>query len=138
MPSSTALFLCLINTCLLASLPSVEDGTVFYNFEVSYITASPLAVPQHVIAINKLFPGPTINTTTNNYVQWRSSWQDGVLGTNCPTPPKWNWTYQFQFSLILEVSIKFKFDSITGITLSVPYQLSFIFLPFLDRLDQRK
>ncbi|PPR89303.1 hypothetical protein GOBAR_AA31374 [Gossypium barbadense] len=28
--------------------------------------------------------------------QRRSSWQDGVLGTNCPIPPKWNWTYQFQ------------------------------------------
>lgn len=26
----------------------------------------------------------------------RASWQDGVLGTNCPIPPKWNWTYQFQ------------------------------------------
>lgn len=26
----------------------------------------------------------------------RSAWQDGVLGTNCPIPPKWNWTYQFQ------------------------------------------
>lgn len=26
----------------------------------------------------------------------RNSWQDGVLGTNCPIPPKWNWTYQFQ------------------------------------------
>lgn len=28
--------------------------------------------------------------------QRRSSWQDGVLGTNCPIPPKWNWTYEFQ------------------------------------------
>ncbi|KAJ6426859.1 hypothetical protein OIU84_022447 [Salix udensis] len=28
--------------------------------------------------------------------QRRSSWQDGVPGTNCPIPPKWNWTYQFQ------------------------------------------
>jgi hypothetical protein len=28
--------------------------------------------------------------------QRRSSWQDGVLGTNCPIPSKWNWTYQFQ------------------------------------------
>ena len=28
--------------------------------------------------------------------QRKSSWQDGVLGTNCPIPPKWNWTYQFQ------------------------------------------
>lgn len=26
----------------------------------------------------------------------RNSWQDGVLGTNCPIPPNWNWTYQFQ------------------------------------------
>lgn len=26
----------------------------------------------------------------------RSSWQDGVLGTNCPIPPNWNWTYRFQ------------------------------------------
>ncbi|KAI5677927.1 hypothetical protein M9H77_08877 [Catharanthus roseus] len=24
------------------------------------------------------------------------SWQDGLLGTNCPIPSKWNWTYQFQ------------------------------------------
>lgn len=28
--------------------------------------------------------------------QRRTHWQDGVLGTNCPIPPKWNWTYQFQ------------------------------------------
>lgn len=26
----------------------------------------------------------------------RSSWQDGVLGTNCPIPSNWNWTYRFQ------------------------------------------
>lgn len=26
----------------------------------------------------------------------RNSWQDGVLGTNCPIPSKWNWTYTFQ------------------------------------------
>ncbi|KAG6716690.1 hypothetical protein I3842_04G060900 [Carya illinoinensis] len=26
----------------------------------------------------------------------RNSWQDGVLGTNCPIHPKKNWTYQFQ------------------------------------------
>lgn len=28
--------------------------------------------------------------------QRRTSWQDGVLGTNCPIPPKSNWTYKFQ------------------------------------------
>ncbi|KAF1891841.1 hypothetical protein Lal_00031651 [Lupinus albus] len=26
----------------------------------------------------------------------RNAWEDGVLGTNCPIPPKWNWTYEFQ------------------------------------------
>jgi hypothetical protein len=26
----------------------------------------------------------------------RNSWQDGVLGTNCPIPPNWDWTYSFQ------------------------------------------
>ena len=26
----------------------------------------------------------------------RNSWQDGVLGTNCPIPPQWNFTYSFQ------------------------------------------
>ncbi|KAI4315289.1 hypothetical protein L6164_028115 [Bauhinia variegata] len=111
-----ALFLCLINIFLLVSLGSAEDPFVYYNFEVTYITASPLGVPQQVIAINDKFPGPTINATTNNNVvvnvrnkldenllmhwsgiqQRRSSWQDGLLGTNCPIPPKWNWTYQFQ------------------------------------------
>ncbi|KAF7836361.1 Monocopper oxidase-like protein SKS1 [Senna tora] len=69
-----------------------------------------------VIAVNDQFPGPLLNVTTNNNVvinvrndldeelliTWsgvqmrRNAWQDGVLGTNCPIPPKWNWTYQFQ------------------------------------------
>ncbi|XP_027335469.1 monocopper oxidase-like protein SKU5 [Abrus precatorius] len=116
MVSSRALFFFLINISLLLTFSSADDPFVFYNFEVSYITASPLGVPQQVIAINNKFPGPTINVTTNNNVvvnvrnkldesllihwsgiqQRRSSWQDGVLGTNCPIPPKWNWTYQFQ------------------------------------------
>ncbi|KAI9111069.1 hypothetical protein K1719_017944 [Acacia pycnantha] len=116
MAFSTTLLLRLICICFLLSSSSALDATVSYNFVVSYITASPLAVPQQVIAINDKFPGPTINVTTNNNVvvnvrnkldenllihwsgiqQRRSSWQDGVLGTNCPIPPKWNWTYQFQ------------------------------------------
>ncbi|CAG7881636.1 unnamed protein product, partial [Brassica rapa] len=69
-----------------------------------------------VIAINGKFPGPTINVTTNENLvvnvrnkldeglllhwsgiqQRRVSWQDGLAGTNCPIPPKWNWTYEFQ------------------------------------------
>ncbi|XP_051115340.1 monocopper oxidase-like protein SKU5 [Andrographis paniculata] len=102
--------------CLLMGFSIADDPTVSFDFVVSYITASPLGVPQQVIAVNGKFPGPTINVTTNNHVivnvrnkldegflihwagiqQRRSSWQDGVLGTNCPIPPKWNWTYQFQ------------------------------------------
>ncbi|KAJ9697512.1 hypothetical protein PVL29_009366 [Vitis rotundifolia] len=32
-----------------------------------------------------------------NGIQHRkNSWQDGVLGTNCPIPAGWNWTYDFQ------------------------------------------
>ncbi|KAL8216734.1 hypothetical protein R6Q57_023571 [Mikania cordata] len=117
--SCTSSFLyCLLFICisLFVSFTFAEDPTVSYKFELTYITASPLGVPQQVIAINGKFPGPTINSTTNNNVvvnvrnkldedvlitwagiqQKRSSWQDGVLGTNCPIPPKWNWTYNFQ------------------------------------------
>ncbi|XP_061348211.1 monocopper oxidase-like protein SKU5 [Gastrolobium bilobum] len=116
MASSRALFLFFVNISLFLTFSSAADPFVPYDFEVSYITASPLGVPQQVIAINDKFPGPTINVTTNNNVvvnvrnkldesllihwsgiqQRRSSWQDGVLGTNCPIPSKWNWTYQFQ------------------------------------------
>ncbi|KAL5551112.1 hypothetical protein UlMin_001288 [Ulmus minor] len=112
--SFLALFV--IHISILVSFCSAGDPFVFYNFELSYITASPLGVPQQVIAINGKFPGPNINVTTNNNVvinvrnkldegllmtwagiqQRRSSWQDGVLGTNCPIPAKWNWTYNFQ------------------------------------------
>lgn len=116
MASSGFLGLSLIHIALLLSFCFAEDPFVHFDFEVSYITASPLGVPQQVIAINGKFPGPVVNATTNNNVvvnvrnkldenllitwsgiqQRRSSWQDGVLGTNCPIPPKWNWTYQFQ------------------------------------------
>ncbi|EPS61896.1 hypothetical protein M569_12896, partial [Genlisea aurea] len=93
-----------------------DDPFASFDMEVSYVTASPLGVPQQVIAVNGKFPGPVINVTTNYNVvvnmknklnenllmTWpgiqmrRSSWQDGLLGTNCPIQPKWNWTYQFQ------------------------------------------
>ncbi|KAI3822283.1 hypothetical protein L1987_09872 [Smallanthus sonchifolius] len=119
MASSSSSFLhCLLFICisLFVNFTFAEDPTVSYKFELTYITASPLGVPQQVIAINGKFPGPTLNSTTNNNVvvnvrnkldedvlitwagiqQKRSSWQDGVLGTNCPIPPKWNWTYNFQ------------------------------------------
>ncbi|KAF5731074.1 putative multicopper oxidase [Tripterygium wilfordii] len=106
----------LIYIVLFSSLCFAADPTVSYDFKVSYTTASPLGVPQQVIAVNGQFPGPLINATTNNHVivsvqneldenlliTWsgiqmrRNSWQDGVLGTNCPIPQGWNFTYQFQ------------------------------------------
>ncbi|XP_054821742.1 monocopper oxidase-like protein SKU5 [Prosopis cineraria] len=76
----------------------------------------PVSADQPVITINGMFPGPLINATTNdiihlnvfndldepllftwNGIQQRlNSWQDGVLGTNCPIQPGTNWTYAFQ------------------------------------------
>lgn len=116
MAYSSFLALSFIYIFLFLGFSSAEDPLVNFNFVVSYITASPLGVPQQVIAVNGNFPGPTINVTTNDNVivnvrnkldeelllhwsgifQRRSSWEDGVLGTNCPIPPKWNWTYRFQ------------------------------------------
>lgn len=32
----------------------------------------------------------------NGIKQRKNSWQDGVLGTNCPIPPNSNYTYAFQ------------------------------------------
>ncbi|CAN1842749.1 Monocopper oxidase-like protein SKS1 [Linum perenne] len=92
------------------------DPTVSYEFKLSYINASPLGVPQQVIAVNGQFPGPILNATTNYNVivnvfnnldeglliTWpgiqmrRDSWEDGVRGTNCPIQPKKNFTYTFQ------------------------------------------
>ncbi|XP_021690259.2 monocopper oxidase-like protein SKU5 [Hevea brasiliensis] len=79
-------------------------------------TIKPISVDQPVITINGMFPGPLINSTTNDLVHvnvfnnldepllftWNgiqqrlNSWQDGVSGTNCPIQPGTNWTYVFQ------------------------------------------
>ncbi|XP_024968817.1 monocopper oxidase-like protein SKS1 [Cynara cardunculus var. scolymus] len=114
--------LCFILFCwfhiglLLGGFSFAADPVANFELQFSYITASPLGVPQQVVAVNGKFPGPTLNVTTNNNVvvnvknkldeslliTWpgiemrRSSWQDGVLGTNCPIPSNWNWTYRFQ------------------------------------------
>ncbi|KAL3630417.1 hypothetical protein CASFOL_023401 [Castilleja foliolosa] len=69
-----------------------------------------------VILIHGQFPGPKLYTVTNENIvlnlinkldqpflliwdgikQIKNSWQDGVLGTNCPIPPNANYTYKFQ------------------------------------------
>ncbi|EXB53608.1 L-ascorbate oxidase-like protein [Morus notabilis] len=93
-----------------------EDPYLFFTWNVTYGTISPLGVPQQGILINGQFPGPNINSTTNNNIvlnvlnnldepfllTWtgvqhrKNSWQDGVVGTNCPIPPGKNFTYHFQ------------------------------------------
>ncbi|KAK8543311.1 hypothetical protein V6N12_015869 [Hibiscus sabdariffa] len=93
-----------------------EDPYLFFTWNVTYGTISPLGVPQQAILINGQFPGPNINSTTNNNVvvnvfnhldepflltwsgiqQRKNSWQDGMPGTNCPIPPGTNFTYHFQ------------------------------------------
>ncbi|KAJ4714954.1 L-ascorbate oxidase-like [Melia azedarach] len=88
----------------------------YYTWTVTYGTLFPLDVSQQVILINGQFPGPTLNVMTNDNIilnlvnkldepflltwngikQKKNSWQDGVLGTNCPIPPNSNYTYKFQ------------------------------------------
>ncbi|CAK9166433.1 unnamed protein product [Ilex paraguariensis] len=98
------------------SLVKAEDAYRYFTWIVTYGTASPLGVPQQVILINGQFPGPRLDCVTNDNIvlnlinkldqpflltwngikQRKNSWQDGVLGTNCPIPPNSNFTYKFQ------------------------------------------
>ncbi|CAL1408765.1 unnamed protein product [Linum trigynum] len=110
----------LCGVCLLAvlsvSLVNAENPYRFYTWTVTYGTSSPLGVPQRVILINGQFPGPQLDVVTNDNLvinlfnkldvpflltwngikQRKNSWQDGVLGTNCPIPPGSNYTYNIQ------------------------------------------
>ena len=45
-----------------------EDPYLFFTWDVTFGTISPLGVPQRAILINGQFPGPNLNTTTNNNV----------------------------------------------------------------------
>ncbi|XP_009619786.1 L-ascorbate oxidase homolog [Nicotiana tomentosiformis] len=98
------------------SVVNAEDDYKYFTWTATYGMASPLGVPQQVILINGQFPGPRLDLVTNNNVilnlinkldepllltwngikQRKNSWQDGVLGTNCPIPPNSNYTYKFQ------------------------------------------
>ncbi|XP_071711118.1 L-ascorbate oxidase homolog [Rutidosis leptorrhynchoides] len=110
------LLLIFIFGTLCLSVVKAEDPYKYYTWTVTYGTASPLGVPQQVILINGQFPGPKLDVVTNDNIvlnlfnkldqpflltwngikQRKNSWQDGVLGTNCPIPPNSNFTYKFQ------------------------------------------
>uniref|UniRef100_A0A0A0KIA7 Uncharacterized protein n=1 Tax=Cucumis sativus TaxID=3659 RepID=A0A0A0KIA7_CUCSA len=101
---------------LSVSLVNAENPYRFYTWTVTYGTISPLGVPQQVILINGQFPGPKLEVVTNDNIilnlfnkldepllltwngikQRKNSWQDGVVGTNCPIPLNSNYTYSFQ------------------------------------------
>ncbi|ESW35838.1 hypothetical protein PHAVU_001G269100 [Phaseolus vulgaris] len=100
----------------LVSVVRGEDPYIFFTWNVTYGIISPLGVPQQGILINGKFPGPNINSTSNNNLvfnifnnldepllfTWngvqhrKNSWQDGVPGTNCPITPGTNYTYRLQ------------------------------------------
>ncbi|XP_061360339.1 L-ascorbate oxidase homolog [Gastrolobium bilobum] len=110
-----SLFLCLLAGTIISSV-HCEDPYFYFTWNVTYGTLSPLGVPQQVILINDEFPGPNINSTSNNNLvvnvfnnldepllfhwsgiqQRKNSWQDGLPGTNCPILPGTNYTYKFQ------------------------------------------
>ncbi|XP_078176212.1 L-ascorbate oxidase homolog [Carex rostrata] len=93
-----------------------DDPYRFFTWTVTYGPISPLGTQQQGILINGQFPGPRIDCVTNDNIivnvinkldepflitwngikQRKNSWQDGVLGTNCPIPPNSNYTYKFQ------------------------------------------
>ncbi|KAE8670784.1 L-ascorbate oxidase-like protein [Hibiscus syriacus] len=93
-----------------------KDPYRFYTWNVTYGDIYPLGVKQQGILINGQFPGPLLETVTNEnliinvfnsldqpfLISWngvqqrRNSWQDGVYGTNCPIPPGGNFTYTIQ------------------------------------------
>lgn len=56
----------LIAAAALFMAVGAEDPYLFFTWKVSYGTAAPLGVPQRVILVNGQFPGPDINSTTNN------------------------------------------------------------------------
>ncbi|KAI4381307.1 hypothetical protein MLD38_007389 [Melastoma candidum] len=102
--------------CCFLVVVNAEDPYLFYTWHVSYGTIAPLGVPQQVIMINGQFPGPNINSSSNNNIvvnvfnnlnepfllTWngiqhrKNSWQDGTPGTQCPIFPGKNFTYHFQ------------------------------------------
>ncbi|KAF8406586.1 hypothetical protein HHK36_008674 [Tetracentron sinense] len=89
-------------------LESVDADSphLFFDWTVSYSQLAPLGVEKQVIVINDQFPGPMLNTTTNDVVNvnihnnltepFLITHMDGVQGTNCPIQPGLNWSYSFQ------------------------------------------
>ena len=57
-------FVCLVSVALV----NAGDPYFYYTWNVTYGTVAPLGIPQQVILINGQFPGPNLNSTSNNNV----------------------------------------------------------------------
>ncbi|CAK9178410.1 unnamed protein product [Ilex paraguariensis] len=110
----TAALLCYLS--LFVAFVNGDSPHLNFDWTVSLSQRAPFGVDKQVIVINDQFPGPLLNTTTNDVVNinihnnltepflmtWngvqmrKNSWQDGVQETNCPILPGQNWTYSFQ------------------------------------------
>ncbi|CAN6449403.1 unnamed protein product [Victoria cruziana] len=108
--------LCGVLCSLLFCLVRAGNPYRFLTWTVTYGRIYPLGFPQQGILINGQFPGPRLLCMTNDNIilnvvnkldqpflltwngikQRKNSWQDGVLGTNCPIPPGGNYTFRFQ------------------------------------------
>nr|CAB3474617.1 unnamed protein product [Digitaria exilis] len=106
----------LVTLAALAAVARAEDPYHWFEWKVTYGTRTIMGTPQKVILINDMFPGPTINCTSNNNImvnvfnmidqpllfhwhgiqQRKNSWQDGLPGTMCPIQPNTNFTYHWQ------------------------------------------
>ncbi|XP_031480706.1 L-ascorbate oxidase homolog [Nymphaea colorata] len=108
--------LCGVLYSLFFCLVRADNPYRFLTWTITYGKIYPLGFPQQGILINGQFPGPRLLCMTNDNIilnvvnkldqpflltwngikQRKNSWQDGVLGTNCPIPPGGNYTYRFQ------------------------------------------
>ncbi|PSS21786.1 L-ascorbate oxidase [Actinidia chinensis var. chinensis] len=112
---ATMWYLCSI-LYVFVSIVDAEDPYRFFTWNVTYGNIYPLGVRQQGILINGQFPGPDIESVTNDnliinvfnslpepfLISWngvqqrKNSYQDGVYGTTCPIPPGKNYTYTLQ------------------------------------------
>jgi L-ascorbate oxidase len=58
----------LLSALLGLSVVIAEDPYLYFTWKVTYGTIAPLGVKQRGILINGQFPGPNINSTTNNNI----------------------------------------------------------------------
>lgn len=65
---SRAVFLSLVVWLAVVVRLQAEDPYLYFTWKVTYGTIAPLGVPQQGILINGQFPGPNINSTSNNNI----------------------------------------------------------------------